>query len=112
MIGLTARAERQFRELREHYEHLERPEAILGLIAALEQAFRVIGENPAAGLAAPRPYPHLARPDRLWIKAGRYWIAYEPTTPVIVGVFYETANIPGDHVPTRGVGAASPNEVG
>jgi hypothetical protein len=29
------------------------------------------------------------------IKAGRYWIAYEPTTPVIVGVFYETANIPG-----------------
>ena len=94
MIGLTALAERQFRELREHYEDLERPEATRGLIAALEEASSKIEKSPA-GLAAPRPYPHLARPDRLWIKAGRYWIAYEPTTPVIVGVFYETANIPG-----------------
>jgi plasmid stabilization system protein ParE len=94
LIGLTARAERQFRELREHYEDLGRPEAIRGLIAALEEASREIERNPRAGLAAPRPYPHLVRPDRLWVKAGRYWIAYEPTTPVIVGVFYETANIP------------------
>lgn len=95
MIGLTARAERQFRELRQHYEDLVRPEATRGLIAALEEASRKIEKNPAAGVAAPRPCPHLARPDRLWIKAGRYWISYEPTTPVIVGVFYETANIPG-----------------
>ena len=95
MIGLTARAERQFRELREHYEDLERPEATRGLIAALEEASRKIEKSPAAGLAAPRPYPRLARSDRLWTKAGRYWIDYEPTTPVIVGVFYETANIPG-----------------
>lgn len=95
MIGLTARAVRQFQELREHYEDLDRPAATRGLIVALEQASRIIENNPMAGLAAPRPYPHLARPDRLWVKAGRYWIAYEPTTPVIVGVFYETANIPG-----------------
>ena len=95
MIGLTARAERQFRELREHYEDLGRPEATRGLITALEEASCKIEKSPAMGLAAPRPYPHLARPDRLWIKAGRYWIAYEPTTPVIVGVFYETVNIPG-----------------
>ncbi len=32
--------------------------------------------NPALGLAAPRPYPHLALPGRLWIKAGRYWVTY------------------------------------
>lgn len=95
MIGLTARAERQFRELREYYEDRDRPAATRGLIAALEEASRKIERNPTAGLAAPRPYPHLARPDRLWVKAGRYWVAYEPTTPVIVGVFYETANIPG-----------------
>ncbi|MGA3004639.1 MAG: type II toxin-antitoxin system RelE/ParE family toxin [Acetobacteraceae bacterium] len=94
MIGLSARAARQFRELREHYEDRERPEATRRLIAALEEASRKIEVTPSAGLAAPRPYPHLARPDRLWIKAGRYWIAYQPATPVIVGVFYETANIP------------------
>jgi plasmid stabilization system protein ParE len=94
LIGLTAYAERQFRELREHYEDLERPAATRGLIAALEAASRRIEKNPTAGLSAPRPYPHLARPDRLWVKVGRYWIAYEATTPVIVGVFYETANIP------------------
>ena len=94
MIGLTTRAQRQFRELREHDEDFERPEATRGLIAALEEASRKIERNSTAGLPAPCPYPHLARPDRLWLKAGRYWIAYEPATPVIVGVFYETANIP------------------
>jgi plasmid stabilization system protein ParE len=94
LIGLTARAERQFREVREHYEDRERPDATRGLIAALEAASRKIEKTPAAGLSAPRPYPQLARPDRLWIKVGRYRIAYEPTKPVIVGVFFETANIP------------------
>jgi plasmid stabilization system protein ParE len=94
LIGFSARAARQFRDLREHYEDRERPEATRGLIAALEEVSRKIEENPFSGLAAPRPYPHLARRDRLWIKASRYWIAYEPTTPVIVGIFYETANIP------------------
>jgi hypothetical protein len=30
------------------------------------------------------------------VKAGRYWVAYNTTQPpVIVAVFYETANIPG-----------------
>jgi hypothetical protein len=34
--------------------------------------------------------------DRLWIKEGRYWIAYRLSPgPMIVGVFYESANIPG-----------------
>jgi hypothetical protein len=33
---------------------------------------------------------------RLWIKEGRYWIAYNPAPePTIVAVFYESANIPG-----------------
>lgn len=95
MIRLTARAERQFRELRQHYEDLERPAATRGLIAALEEASRKIEKSPAGGLTAPRPYPQLACPDRLWIKAGRYWIAYEPTILTITGVFHETANIPG-----------------
>ena len=94
MIGFTARAARQFRELREYYEDRERPEALPGLISAVREASRKIEENPQAGLAAPRPYPHLAKADRLWIKQGRYWVAYDSGTPVIVGVFFETADIP------------------
>jgi hypothetical protein len=47
-------------------------------------------------LPAPRPYLTLISADRLWIKEGRYWIAYRAfPEPIIVGVFYESANIPG-----------------
>ncbi|HEX4366898.1 MAG TPA: hypothetical protein VH023_08725 [Rhodopila sp.] len=46
-------------------------------------------------MPAPRPYPALARPDREWVKAGRYWIAYRTRPRVlIIAVFFETANIP------------------
>jgi hypothetical protein len=74
---------------------LDRTEAIRGLRTSLAAAWDKIVANPAVGQAAPRPYPHLAQPGRAWIKAGRYWIAYSAVpTPVIVGVFFETANIP------------------
>jgi plasmid stabilization system protein ParE len=96
LIGFTARAAQQFRELRQYYEDCERPDAIRALIAALEQASRTIEADPEAGFPAPRPYPQLARPGRAWVKSGRYWIAYTTTRPpVIAAVFYETANIPG-----------------
>lgn len=96
MIGFTARAARQFRALRQHYENHERPEAVRRLIAALQEAERKIESNPTAGLAAPRPYPHLARPGTAWVQAGRYWVSYSTTQPPrIVAVFYDTANIPG-----------------
>ena len=96
MIAFTPEARQQVRELREHYEKRDRPEAVRGLRTPLAAAWDKIVANPAAGLAAPRPYPHLARPGRSWIKAGHYWIAYSTNpAPVIVGVFYETANIPG-----------------
>ncbi len=55
-----------------------------------------IERSPAAGLPAPRPYPEVARAGRAWIKAGRYWVSYRTTKPlVILGVFYEAADIPG-----------------
>ncbi len=95
MIGFTARAARQFQDLRRHYEERERPEAIRGLIAAVQQAERRIERSPDGGLPAPRPYPLLARSGRAWVKAGRYWVAYSRTTPpVIVGIFHDTADIP------------------
>jgi plasmid stabilization system protein ParE len=96
LIGFTARAVRQLRALRQHYEDRQRPEAIIRLMAAVAEASRKIEANPEAGLAAPRPYPQLARPGRASLKVGRYWISYTTTRPpVIAAVFYETADIPG-----------------
>jgi len=71
-------------------------EAIRALLAALDEAEQKIGSNPTAGLASPRPYPRLAQPGRAWVKAGRYWVAYNTAQPpMIVAVFYEAAAIPG-----------------
>ena len=95
MIAYTPQATRQVADLRRHYEDLERINAIEALDAALHAAEQRIANNPLLGLTAPRPYPHVACPGRLWTKAGRYWIAYNPMQPpIIVGVFYETADIP------------------
>ena len=95
MIVFTPEAAEQVEALIEHYEALDRPEALRGLMSALESGWRKMRANPSVGLSAPRPYPQLARPGHRWIKAGRYWIAYSnPGSAAIVGVFYETANIP------------------
>ena len=96
MIEYAPKATRQVVALRHHYEDLDRPAAARALVAALDEAERRIEGNPSAGLAAPHPYPRLARPGVVWIKVGRYWVSYTTTSPpVIVGVFYENANIPG-----------------
>jgi plasmid stabilization system protein ParE len=74
----------------------QRPEATRALIVAIFTASDSIEADPAAGLAAPRPYPRLARKGRLRVKAGRYWVAYLTTNPpVIAAVFYDAADIPG-----------------
>jgi hypothetical protein len=79
-----------------HYENLGRIEAINALEVALEAAERRIEQNPSASLAAPRPYPHLARRGRAWVTSGRYWVAYSTAQPtVILAIFYDMANIPG-----------------
>ncbi len=96
MIALTSEARQHVRALRAYYEERERPEATRALRNAFTTAWEKITTSPAAGLPAPRPYPHLARPGRAWVKAGRYWIAYQTDpVPVIVAVYFETANIPG-----------------
>ena len=95
MIVFTPEAARQVRALRQHYEERDRPEAARGLATALEAAWRKIVTTPGMGLPAPRSYPNLARSGQRWIKAGRYWIVYSSEgKPTIVGVFYETADIP------------------
>jgi plasmid stabilization system protein ParE len=96
LIRYTAKARSQIRSLTAHYERIERDEAVSNLSAALTNAEERIARAPHEGLPAPRPYPMLRSADRLWIKEGRYWIAYRPSPePMIVGVFYESANIPG-----------------
>jgi plasmid stabilization system protein ParE len=96
LIALTPEARQHVRSLRVYYEERERPEATRALQNALTAAWKKITTSPAAGLPAPRPYSQLAQPGRLWVKSGRYWIAYrtEPA-PAIVAVFFETANIAG-----------------
>jgi plasmid stabilization system protein ParE len=96
LIVLSPEARQHVRALRVYYEERDRPEATRALRNALTTAWEKIITSPAAGLAAPRPYPQLARPGTAWIKSGRYWVAYrtEPV-PVIVAVYFETANIPG-----------------
>lgn len=96
MIGYTARALAQIDGLAAHYQRFGRTEAIANLRAALAAAEKRIEAAPFGGLSAPRPYPIVKSKRRLWIKEGRYWIAYRVSPePTIVGVFYERANIPG-----------------
>lgn len=96
MIRLTPEAEAQVEDLMRHYERLERPAATRNLVAALEHASDRITDAGEAGLPAPRPYPSLTRFGFRWIKVGAYWIAFEiANVPIIVGVFYESSDIPG-----------------
>ncbi len=96
MIALSPEAADHVDRLIEHYEAKARLEAAQNLLRTLERAKQRIATMPEAGLPAPRPYPALARPGRRWIIEGRYWIAYSLTSPpVISGVFYVTADIPG-----------------
>ncbi|MEJ0045150.1 MAG: hypothetical protein WDN04_02670 [Rhodospirillales bacterium] len=96
MIRLGRAAERHVTQLLRHYARLGRPEAGDNLLAALDLAGARIEQNPGGGFVAPRPYPALARPGIAWVKTGSYWFAYGTTPPLmIVGIFYEKADIPG-----------------
>ena len=96
MIGLSRQARRDVVALARDYLRKNRPEAVRSLLTAIDQAAERIERDPSGGLAAPRPYPAVAQPDRAWTKAGRYWFAYSlDTPPVIIAVFYDAADIPG-----------------
>jgi len=95
VIALSRQAEARVDQLIEHYESLQRLEAAVNLLKALERASTRIVTSPEAGLLAPRPYPALKRLGRRWILEGRYWISYSSAPPqVISGVFYASADIP------------------
>ena len=94
MIALTPEAKTQLEEFERYYIEQRRPQALRNLGHSLAEASLVILNAPRRGLAAPRPYPDLASLGLLWLKRGRYWIAYDPTGPIIAGVFFDTDDIP------------------
>jgi plasmid stabilization system protein ParE len=98
-VQLSLEAQEQLRAMTRHYKNLERREALRYLIEALEEAKAKIINRPNDGLRAPRPYPDLEKPGRLWIYIHRYWFSYQlatpPAFPSILGIFYDTNDIPG-----------------
>jgi plasmid stabilization system protein ParE len=95
LIEFTPEAERQVDELRSFYIRKLRSDALRNFLASLRAAVDQIERHPNEGKSAPRPYPDLIIPGRVWVKSGRYWVAYSTTKPpVIVGVFFETSDIP------------------
>lgn len=93
-VPLTALARDQLTSLRRHYLARGRPEAAGKLRAAVVEASARIRKAPLQGLPAPRPYLRLARPGRLWVKAGAYWVAYTTDPLLITAIFHESADIP------------------
>lgn len=94
MIALTLEASAQLDALERFYVERGRPQALRNLGHALAEASLIILNAKGPGLTAPGPYPDLAALGLQWLKRGRYWIAYSPVGPVIVGVFFETDDIP------------------
>jgi plasmid stabilization system protein ParE len=94
LIALTPEASAQVEALERFYIDKQRPQALRNLGQALAEASLIITNAPSRGLPAPRPYPDLAALGLSWLKRGRYWIAYDPTVPIIAGVFFETDDIP------------------
>jgi hypothetical protein len=75
--------------LRDHYAERDRPEVANGLNRG--HGIKIVPTRPEGlrrHVLSPRRHA-----GRAWIKAGPYWIAYRPSLPVIVAVFYETANM-------------------
>ena len=94
MIALTREASTQLDEFERYYIEHQRPQALRNLGHSLAEASLIILNAPQRGLAAPRPYPELASLGLLWLKRGRYWIAYDTAGPIIAGIFFDTGDIP------------------
>lgn len=94
MISLTPEASAQVAALERFYIDRQHPQALRNLAHALAEAGLIIANAPGRGMPAPRPYPELAVLGFLWLLRGRYWIAYDPTVPIIAGVFFDTDDIP------------------
>ncbi len=67
MILYAEEALAQIDALRAHFERKHRIDPIVSRATSLAEAEHRLEASPAAGLPAPRPYPHLARSGRLWI---------------------------------------------
>ena len=94
MISLTPAASAQLDAFEQFYIDKGLAQALRNLGHALAEASLIILNAPERGLDAPGPYPGLAAFGLRWIKRGRYWVAYDPSVPIIAGIFFETDDIP------------------
>ncbi len=76
---------------------LGRDIATIRLTEAIAIAVTRIEEQAGPFWSAPRPYPELVTYGWRWLNQARYWIAFTPIPGgySIMGVFFETVNIPG-----------------
>lgn len=96
MIGFSTLARQHISAFDRYYWNHGRPEAFDNLVDAVSNVMEMINRDPDVGLPALRPYPTATRRGWLWVKSGRYWVAYRRyPTRVITAVFHDTANIPG-----------------
>jgi hypothetical protein len=96
MARLTNEARRQVNALARHYRRIDRVEAVQKLLQSVELALQNADRIAARGSQFPRPYRQLAKSGVFWIKAHRYWFAYEMDVgeAVITQMFFDQANIP------------------
>ncbi len=94
MIALTPEAATRVDTLERFTIGKGRPRALRTPGHASAEAGLIVANAPERGLPAPRPHPGLAALGLSWLKRGRCWIAYDPTLPIIAGVFSETDDIP------------------
>ncbi len=96
MIGLSKTARYHVACLTQHYENVDRPEAVRNLRRCLARALNRIETQQGQFFPAPRPYPACVRPGWLWLKEGAYWFSFvsQGGRPVIQSVFHESADIP------------------
>ena len=97
MIRFSWEARQHVADLTSHFERRERLEAARNLRAAIDVAIRRIETRRGPFFPAPRPYPDLLFDGWMWLKEGRYWVAFIEPGPdaIIQAVFHESADIPG-----------------
>ncbi len=97
LVSLSRDTRGKVRRLAAAYDRLDRPDALKRLRQTIVSARQSVTADPLGELDAPRPYPELARSGQRWRKIWHYWIVNQVSPPVIIGIFHDSEDIPGNH---------------